>query len=311
MVTTAVFLAISLILRFSASGYIPLFGAHGARVGIHGVFTILPAILFGPWYGAVASGLGDMLGHFIRPTPGEAWLWQITVIMTVGGFIRGWVWRLLRGRGKTGLRAVVVAMTVLFLAFGSFSMIQLRLGGITRGFYDGIEDPRAIDTSEMNFMSRMVIARTQNTGNPARNLSDRIFETTYAPIGASVLGLIILGVDLILSKKIKPEVIPGSGVFAPWNGSIMPIALTVILVSLLINTANSIQLWFTITAWRGFPFMYIWLPRAVVSLLNSTVNVFIAALLLGVCYKQPHMRAIIDAGGSAQDHSPKSGDGDF
>ncbi|MCL2528677.1 MAG: ECF transporter S component, partial [Defluviitaleaceae bacterium] len=62
LVATGVFLAISLLLRMTTAGYITLFGAQGARVGIHGVFTIMPALLFGPWYGAIASGLGDFIG---------------------------------------------------------------------------------------------------------------------------------------------------------------------------------------------------------------------------------------------------------
>jgi len=305
IVATSVFLAISLILRTSASGYIPLFGAHGTRVGIHGVFTIMPAILFGPWYGAIASGLGDLLGHFINPTPGAAWLWQMTLIATFGGFIRGWAWRLLRGRSVKGTRIALIVMTVLFLGFGSFSMAQLRQEGITRSFYDSIENPTAVDTSEMNFTSRMIISRTQNTRYPYRTIADRIAETVYAPLGAGALGVLLLAVDLLMTKGLQksekykvywysPPENEENRLLAPWNGSIMPLALTIILISLLINTGNSLVLWRVIAGWDGFPFMYIWLPRAVVSLLNSVLNVFIAAILIGVCYKQPQMKALVE-----------------
>jgi len=322
MVATAVFLAISLVLRMTVAGYIPLFGANGTRVGIHGVFTIMPAILFGPWYGAIASGLGDFLGFVLRPMGGQ-WLWQMTIVMTIGGFVRGWVWRMLRGRSSVGTRAVVIGFTLAFIAFGTISMIQLRQNGITHGFYDDIATPSEVDISGMNPISRLVISRTQNTSNPSRFLSERIAEVAYAPLGAGALGMLLLGVDLFLSKRMEkderyrpflhggsketkkqaddgiPEKITVSTRFvsilaAPWNGSIMPLALTIIAVSLLINTANSVVLWRTITAWQGFPFVYIWLPRAVVALLNSVVNVFIAALLMGVCYRQPHMKALIE-----------------
>ena len=333
LVATGVFLAISLVLRMTASGYVTLFGTNGARVGIHGVFTIMPAILFGPWYGAVASGLGDLLGHFMRPM--GAWLWQMTIIMAVGGFIRGWAWRLLRGRSPFSTRGVVVALTIAFLAFGSFSMMQLQQEGITRSFYDDIEDPTAVDTSQMNYISRLVISRTQNTREPDVQLAGRIAETAYAPLGAGVLGIVLLGIDFFLTKRLEKddkyrphekdekyrnyenaepplwqadEGIPDDVIgvrarfakmaailCAPWNGSIMPLALTIILVSLLINTANSVLMWaVAVPAWSAFPFMYIWLPRAVVALLNSAVNVFIAVLLMGVCYKQPHMKSLIE-----------------
>ena len=311
---TAVFLAISLVLRMTVSGYLPMFGANGVRVGIHGVFAIMPAILFGPWYGAIASGIGDLLGHFLRPS--GAWLWQITVIMTLTGFVRGWAWRILRGRSPVGTRTIVIAMTVLFLGFGSFSMVQLRQDGITRQFYENVADPAAVDTSDMGYISRLLITRTQNTGNPSRNLSERIAETAYAPLGAGAFGIVLLGVDLFLSRGLKkdeddvyanfsqnPTVDDkteekqgfAASLLAPWNGSIMPLALTIIIVSLLANTANSVVLWaVAVPAWRAFPFMYIWLPRAIVSLLTSIVNVFIAVLLIKICIRQPHIKAMIE-----------------
>ena len=318
MVATAVFLAISLVLRVTVSGYIPLFGANGVRVGIHGVFTIMPAILFGPWYGAVASGLGDLLGHFMRPS--GAWIWQITAIMFFGGFVRGWMWRLLRGRSPVATRSAVIAITIAFLGFGSFSFIQLRQDGITRDFYDNIAAPSAVATYDMTHMGRLVISRTQNTGNPTNNLSDRIAEVMYAPLGAGVFGIVLLGVDMLLTKYLRKEghgqaVVAGNNSFtstwrednkqdndsifskltAPWNGSIMPLALTIIIVSLMMNTANSIVLWaVSVPAWSVFPFMYIWLPRAIVSLLTSIVNVFIAVLLMGVCKRQPHLKALVE-----------------
>ena len=346
LTVTACFLAISLVLRISFVGYIPLFGANGMRVGIHGVFTILPAILFGPWYGAVASGLGDVLG-FIMANTGDAWLWQMTIIVTVGGFVRGWAWRLLRGRSPIGTRSVVVVATLLFLCFGSFSMVQLRQEGITRHFYDNIEDPRAIDTSQMNYISRLLISRTQNTMHPYRTLPARIAETAYAPLLAGAFGMALLGIDFYLTKKLAkdensklrvvnksdsksditgndlpiavqssqysstPSTPPtldnetasmpqpswysglASRLQAPWNGSIMPIALTIIIVSLLINTANSMLLWLmNWFGWRTFPFMYIWLPRAVAAFLVSIVNVFIAVFLIKVCDRLPHLKAL-------------------
>jgi len=312
MVATAVFLALYLVVRTLTTGYVPLFGAQGARVGVHGVFTIMPAILFGPWYGAVASGLGDMLGHFANPTPGgPPWLWQMTVILTIGGFVRGWVWRLLRGRSTQGTRIVIVVLTGLFLIFGSISAIQLRLDGIGRGFYDEIDDPSAVDVSGMGIISRMVISRTQNTADPTTNVWSRIVEFVYAPLIASGLGILLLGLDFVLSKRLSrqerymPYLRGGSYrsieqkslmevIAPPWNGSVLPVAVTIVLVSLMVNTSNSVLLWaYAMPAWGAFPFMYIWLPRVLIALLNSIVNVFIAVMLLGVCYRQPHMRRVV------------------
>jgi len=286
LIASAIFLAISLVLRATASGYIPLFGIQGQRIGIHGAFSILPAILFGPWYGAVVSGLSDVLGHFTNPTPtGGPWLWQITLVATLGGFVRGWAWRLLKNRSTQGTRGVIIGLTLIFLAFGSFGFVQLRQEGITRYFYDNIEDPSTVDTTDMNFIGRLLITRTQNTQRPPVQLAYRINETVYAPIAAGVLGLLLLVVDLVLSKKLEKDN----------HFRIMPLAITIILVSLGINTANSVILWsFAAPAWGAFPFMYIWLPRALISLLNSIVNVFVVALLLGVCFRHRNIRAWVE-----------------
>jgi len=274
--------------------YIPLFGANDARVGIHGVFAIMPAILFGPWYGAVVSGLADVLGFIFRSTGGGAWLWQLTVIMVAGGFIRGWAWRLLRSRSPVAMRVVVIAITIGFIFVGGFSMVQLRQEGITRQFYDYVEEPRALETYDMNTIGRLVIRRSQNAAYPYRNLFNRIIEVTVAPLGVGLLGIILLAVDFALSKGLKKEQFSNK-LTGSWNGSIMPLALTVIVVSLLINTANSLVLWgFAAPAWGAFPFAYIWLPRATVALLNSVVNVFVAVLLLRVCYRLPHLKALME-----------------
>jgi len=315
LITTAVFLAISLILRMTVAGYIPLFGvASGIRVGVHGVFTIMPAILFGPWYGAMASGLGDWLGFLLRPE-GGAWLWQMTIIMTVGGFVRGWAWRVLRGRSQVGTRSVVAAATVLLLAFGGFSMLQLHQDGINSQFYENVENPSAVDTSQMGYISRLLISRTQNTARPYYFLPRRMAEVVHAPLGAGAFGIALLGLDFYLTKKMAkgegrklrivganstPQIQQApwysglvSKLQAPWNGSIMPLALTIIIVSLLINTANSVLLWaVAMPGWRAFPFTYIWLPRAVAALLISIVNVFIAVFLMKVCERLPHLKAL-------------------
>jgi len=156
----------------------------------------------------------------------------------------------------------------------------------------------------MSYMGRLVVSRTQNTSDPGRFALARIIEVTFAPLGAGLLGVLLLVVDVVLSRGLRKEdaesgvlgdsEIGKKGWFAPWNGSVMPLALTVIVVSLMINSANSWLFWaVTVPAWREFPFMYIWLPRALIALLNSVVNVFIAVLLLRVCNRLPHIRKLM------------------
>jgi len=198
-------------------------------------------------------------------------------------------------------------MTLAFFVFSAVGAIQLRQDGITRHFYDDIAEPSAVDTSGMSYMGRLVVSRTQNTSDSGRFVLARIIEVTFAPLGAGLLGVLLLVVDVVLSRGLrkedaeggaqgdsKPEANGFTGRFAPWNGSVMSVALTVIVVSLMINSANSFLFWaVTVPAWREFPFMYIWLPRALIALLNSVVNVFIAVLLLRVCNRIPHIRMLM------------------
>jgi len=290
MIVSALFLAISLVFRYY-SAELPLFGANGMRVGIHGVFAIMPAILFGPWYGAVVSGLGDVLGHLLRPL--ESYLPVMTVVMVVGGFLRGSTWRLLRNRNAAAIRVAVLSITILFLLFGGYGIVRLRIDGVNQAFFEQ-GTYTTTDTASMGFISRLLIERSvdSTTLPPSVMFARRRVESTYAPIVAGVFGLMLLGVDIFVSKRVEKEKTEGQSV-AYWNGSIMPLALTIILVSLLINFANTIVLReLLFDAWKLLPFTVVWLPRALSSFMVSIVNVYIAAVLLGICNKQPHIRKL-------------------
>ena len=65
MAVSALFLSIALVLKTFFSFQIPLFGQNGMSVGISGVFSMMPSLLFGPFYGAAVSGLSDLLGYLI------------------------------------------------------------------------------------------------------------------------------------------------------------------------------------------------------------------------------------------------------
>jgi len=284
------------------AGYITLFGEAGIRFGVHGVFTIMPAILFGPWYGAVVSGLGDVLGHFLRPS--GAYLPQMTLVAIAGGFLRGWMWRLVRGRGVANTRMAVAFVVITLLLFGGYSFARLRHDGVNSNlfverearFYEQGVEPEPVDTSGMWVMSRMLIERAEAATyptTPTRMLTSRIIEITVAPVVGGVFGLALLGVDLIFSKHMMKD--KEQKTFAPWNGSIMPLALTILIISLLINFVNTLILMVTLfPGWQALPFTVVWLPRALGAMLIGVVNVYIAAVLLGICKKQPHMKELIE-----------------
>ena len=62
---SALLMSVALVLNTFFTIYLPLFGENGVSVGISGIFSMLPSVLFGPGYGAAVSGLTD--GSISRP----------------------------------------------------------------------------------------------------------------------------------------------------------------------------------------------------------------------------------------------------
>ena len=116
---SAVFLSLSLVLKTTLTFDLPLFGQNGMRIGISGIFSILPALLFGPGYGAAVSGLSDFLGFLIKPTGG--YLPLLTISAAAGGFLRGFLWEILKKKEDKRMRLLIAA--------GSGVLLVLGLGG--------------------------------------------------------------------------------------------------------------------------------------------------------------------------------------
>jgi hypothetical protein len=113
--------------------YIPLMGESGMRLSLHGIASIMPSILFGPVYGALTSGLTDMLGHFISPSGG--WIPWLTLTAVAGGFIRGGLWLFLRRSNVKIMRGVLLSAGIFLVGLGAFNMIAFHRDGITRDFF--------------------------------------------------------------------------------------------------------------------------------------------------------------------------------
>jgi len=84
-------ITLSVVIRnFSYMFYIGGVGA--IRVSFSGVFTRMAAIIFGPFYGGLASGIQDILGYLIKPEgPFIPWL---TVSAVASGALAGFLWRI-------------------------------------------------------------------------------------------------------------------------------------------------------------------------------------------------------------------------
>lgn len=276
---SAVFLSISLVLKTAFSFYIPMFGQNGLSIGVSGVFSVMPSLLFGPWYGAAVSGLADVLGHFLKPA--GTYLPLMTLVVAMGGFIRGALWSLLRKRASKNMRIAIAALSAILLLVGVVNMAMLAADGVDAGFYDRVTKEN-IRTDDMHLISRLLIIRTMDTKTPAVNLANNITFVTAGIIGSAVLGMILLLADALLSKSF----LKGAN-----KGMIPQLLIAMIVSGLIVTTLNTVVLRETIfPTWKVLPFAAVWIPRAIEEVLSNTVKAYFVAVLLGVMQRQQGMR---------------------
>ena len=276
LIITAMFISIYLVVRQFFSFYIPLFGETGMRIGVATTFSILPAFLFGPIWGAIATGSADVLGHIMRPI--DAYLPHMTVTAALRGFICGLLWLLLRKCSPGKIRIFILILALILALFGVANWFMLRSNGITPNFYYNIVGGE-IDTSGMFFISEWLITRTQGVSNPGAMLSEMITVFTWGLIGAGGFGFVLFIVDSFLSTKLKVD-------YKEYN-SIMPLLLAMLISAWLQNSLNTIILRETIApAWKLLPFVVVWLPRIIVATIAATLHSYFVAFLLGIIRMQ-------------------------
>ena len=279
---SALLLSIALVLKTFFSLYIPLFGQNGISVGLSGIFSMLPSVLFGPFYGAAVSGLSDLMGYLLKPS--GAYMPLLTLVAALGGFMRGALFLYLRKRKTKHIRIVVILCAVLLLAFGSYSLICLHADGVTPGFYETVL-PQDAQTDGMHAISRLLVMRTVNTKDPAGNLASYYTSVTAAPLACAAFGFILLVADYFAQKRIlakQPKV------------QVLALMLTVLITGLVVTTLNTIVLRETIYAsWKVLPFVVVWIPRVIEEILVGVVKVCLMALLMGAFMKQPSLKKLV------------------
>ena len=297
LVISAMFLAIALVLRTFFRVDIPLFGASGLRISIHGIFSTIPAILFGPVYGAIVSGLTDFIGFQLRPD--GAWIPYITMTAALGGFVRGGLWMLLRSKNTLVMRACVAVFALVMLGTGVANTVALARDGVDGSFFDyytiemsqnaaGLPvrtiDHDRIDITGMSPVSRMAITRSLNVREPNEMISEFIMFITTAMIGTGILGFALLLINWAADKFL----LKGQAAL-----STMSLLVAMMSASVLVSTLNTWILRFTIPAWQHLPFSFIWLPRVMQTVATTIVITYFVAVLLGVLKHQPMFKELI------------------
>jgi ECF transporter S component (folate family) len=271
---SAVFLSISLVLKTAFSFYIPVFGQNGMSVGISGIFSIMPSLLFGPVYGSVVSGLSDFLGYLLKPV--GTYIPLMTLVVAAGGFIRGALWSALRNKDSKKMRIAVLIFSALMLSAGIFDHAFLAADGVNSEFYNQVQKEN-INTDNMHLISKMLIERTIDVKDPSGNLKTYITWVTTAMIVCAALGILLLAADFFITKRLNHDTS---------KGQIPQLLIAMIGSGLIVTTLNTIVLRETIfTAWKVLPFAVIWIPRVIEEILGNTVKAYFVAVLLEILRK--------------------------
>ena len=106
LVITAVFTALALIAKLLQIN-IFIGGFEGMHISAAGVFSTIPAILFGPIYGAAVGGMVDGIGFLLNPT--GAWIPWLTLTAIAGGAMKGILWRAIEN-----INALKKSLTIIF-----------------------------------------------------------------------------------------------------------------------------------------------------------------------------------------------------
>ncbi len=125
---TGILIALAMVTKLATGFSIPVLGPGGMKVGFSGIFTALPAFLFGPIYGGVASALSDLIGVLVKPD--GAYIPWLTVCAFFGGCVKGLLWQWLKKAATKKGGAVLLTAFLLIGALGVSSFAFLQADGV-------------------------------------------------------------------------------------------------------------------------------------------------------------------------------------
>lgn len=243
-VLTAVFTAMACVLSLTSSVRLPILGLDGLKISFGGIFTFLPAIMFGPIYGGIASALCDIIGCIIKPS--GAYVPWFTIVAFIGGCIKGLVWKLLtrkKDRNTTAIvKTVFICLFALILVFGCVFTASLKADGITTGVVSKTETlpfEDAVDKADLSFFSNVAasLARynhdtlTVKSITPDENGNFTVPRSVVS--GETSLALKKINASVFNSENLRMIYIPSSctGITEPDSFSFTNSSLTVVLES--------------------------------------------------------------------------------
>jgi ECF transporter S component (folate family) len=122
VVFTGIIIAMALAVR-SFSQMIYIGGVPAMRVGISGIFSKIPALLFGPLFGALTGAIVDIIGFIMQPM--GAYLPWYTLTAAMSGILTALIWVRLKKYHKGGFQKIFITIFVLIGVIGSINHITL------------------------------------------------------------------------------------------------------------------------------------------------------------------------------------------
>lgn len=280
VVISAMFLSLSVIAASFISLDIPIFGMKGFELNPSSIFYSFPALLFGPFYGAVVAGLTDFLSFLIRPS-GGAYIPWISLVIALGGLIKGFMWLFLKKLSDMKVRLIALILVLVIGIFGISNLLLIKNDGLSTKtiaskttVLEKEEVSRLLDDGKVSYPSKLAFNLTTYAKAEsfkevfARNLN-------FLSLGfllAFFLGLILLLIDLTMffidRKKNKTR-----------NLSYIKVLIAVLIPSLLVTTLNTQVLILFVSVFSGRSFLLVWIPRIIPSIISHTIQAYFIAIL--------------------------------
>ena len=121
IIQTSLLIALALAVR-SLSVMITFMGAPGMRISFAHVFSRMPALLFGPFFGGLSTGIVDVLGYLIKPE--GAYIPLLTLTQILDGVLTGFIFKEFK---KAETKRIQTTMWVTFIIIGVIGLVNLLI----------------------------------------------------------------------------------------------------------------------------------------------------------------------------------------
>ncbi|NMM62385.1 folate family ECF transporter S component [Clostridium sp. P21] len=240
LVTTALCISIAVVLR-SFSIMITAGGVLTMRISFGAIFYVLPGLLFGPLYGAIAGGMVDILGTIVMPM--GAYIPVFTLTNILAGFLPAVIWKKIRNIPIENLKKYYVIFFSLLTLVGVFNTIVIL-------------------TMHNSYLGKMLMLM----GKKAQ----------YVGVGlilSGVIGFTLLIINNIINKH-------NNNNYSYVYNNFFKLVISVGISGVIVSTINTYFILMFTPALAAKGFMILWIPRIVETLIMTIINSYAISVLM-------------------------------